>query len=266
MAVPIGGKTAPACATDPLVRHLYFAQVRHYYFAPTYEGPAAERYVKSFEQVCIDRRATVENLFRSRLAQTKVAGNWVAEERYAPISLARYARGADLTITGQHDPDDPEAYLADRSPEHLVLSAGRPVLVIPHTGAVNPLGARVVVAWDGSREATRAVHDALPFVQLAKRTAMVTIVGDTDEPRGTRARGSDLVAALERHGKRVEHSEIHGNEGAVTGETLLSFASEFGANLVVMGTYGHSRWHELILGGTTRTVLEAMRVPVLMSN
>ncbi|SAL64072.1 universal stress protein [Caballeronia humi] len=231
-----------------------------------YERSGAERYCTSFEQTCIDRRARVENMFRSRLAQTKVAGNWVAKEGYAPISLSRYSRCADLTITGQHDPDDPEAYLADRYPEQLVLSAGRPVLVVPHTGAMNPVGAKVLVAWDDSREATRAVHDALPFLQLAKRTVMITIVGEADKRRGPRARGLDLVAALARQGARVEHSEINVKDGARTGETLLSFGSEFGANLIVMGAYGHSRWHELILGGATRTVLEATQVPVLMSN
>jgi nucleotide-binding universal stress UspA family protein len=231
-----------------------------------YEQSSTERYCVSFEQTCIDRRAKVETLFRSSLAQTKVAGNWVARERYAPNSLSRYARCADLIITGQHDRDDPEAYLADRYPEQLVLSSGRPVLVVPHTGAINPVGAKVLVAWNGSREATRAVHDALPFLQVARRTTMIVIVGEAEEYRGPCARGSDLVAALARHGVQVEYSEIEVKNRARAGETLLSLASEFGADLVVMGAYGHSRWRELILGGATQTVLEAAQVPVLMSN
>ncbi|SAL81964.1 universal stress protein family protein [Caballeronia choica] len=231
-----------------------------------YEPSSAKRYRKSLEKTCMDRRAKIETLFRSRLAQTNVAGSWVARETYGPISLSRYARCADLTITGQHDREDPEAYLADRYPEQLVLSAGRPLLIVPHTGAMNPVGAKVLVAWDGSREATRAVHDALPFLQVATRTAMITIVAEAEERRDPRARGSDLVATLARHGVQVEQSEIEVKDGARTGETLLSFASEFGADLIVMGAYGHSRWHELILGGATQTVLEAAQVPVLMSN
>jgi nucleotide-binding universal stress UspA family protein len=230
-----------------------------------YERAAAERYCTSLEQTCIDRRKRVEKLFRARLAKTKVAGDWVANEMYAPISLARYAHCADLTITGQHDPDDPEAYLADRYPERLVLSAGGPVLVVPCTGPVNPLGSKVVVAWDGSREATRAVHDALPLMQLATHTVMVTI-NEKGEDRDNRACVSDLLVALARQGARVEYREIQGVDGAGPGETLLSFASGFGANIIVMGAYGHSRWQELILGGMSRTVFASMRIPVLMSN
>ncbi len=230
-----------------------------------YELSAAERYSTSLEQTCINRRARVERLFRSRLAKTKVAGDWIANEKYAPISLSRYACCADLTITGQHDPDDPEAYLADRYPERLVLSAGGPVLVVPCTGAANPLGSKVVVAWDGGREATRAVHDALPLLQLATRTVLVSI-DEGDKDRGNRARGSDLLAALAKQGARVEYREIHGVDGAGLGKTLLSFASGCGADIIVMGAYGHSRWQELVLGGMTRTVLESMRIPVLMSN
>ncbi|OXC72180.1 Universal stress protein family, tandem protein [Caballeronia sordidicola] len=95
---------------------------------------------------------------------------------------------------------------------------------------------------------------------------MVTIVGEVGRRRDTPARCSDLVAALARHGARVEYSEIDAIEGAGTGDALLSFASKFGANVIVMGAHGHLRWHELILGGTTRRVLEAMQVPVLLSN
>jgi nucleotide-binding universal stress UspA family protein len=230
-----------------------------------YERTAAERYCTSLEQTCIDRRKRVEKLFRSRLAKTKVAGDWVANEKYAPISLSRYARCADLTITGQHDPNDPEAYLADRYPERLVLSAGGPVLVVPCTGTVDPLGPKVVVAWDGGREATRAVYDALPLMQLATHTVMVSI-DERGEERGNRACVADLLATLAKQGARVEYREIHGVEGARPGETLLSFASGFDASIIVMGAYGRSRWQELILGGMTRTVFESMRVPVLMSN
>jgi nucleotide-binding universal stress UspA family protein len=173
---------------------------------------------------------------------------------------------ADLIIAGQGDPQDPEAYVGDHFPENLLMSTGRPVLMVPYVGAFPSLGSEVMVAWDGSREATRAVHDALPFMQHAKKTTVVTVNGRKDEPADSRPAGADLAAVIARHGVKVEVINIDEATGASIGDALLCHASDLGANLIVMGAYGHARWQELVMGGATRDILKSMTLPVLMSH
>jgi nucleotide-binding universal stress UspA family protein len=170
-----------------------------------------------------------------------------------------------LIIASQDDPHDPESYVGDFFPENLIMSAGRPVLLVPYASSVTSPGAHVVVGWDGSRAATRAVHDALPFMRAAKTTTIVTINGARDEPR-TRIPGADIATLIARHGVNVEVKNIDAYTDALIGDALLSQASAIGADLLVMGAYGHARWQELVMGGATRTILKSMTVPVLMSH
>ena len=179
-------------------------------------------------------------------------------------ALATHARYADLAILGQIDPDDPVAgprYL----PEEVVLGSGRPALVIPYIGAGASLGQRVVVAWDASREAARAVNDALPLLERAEAVSVVTInprqapFGHGEEP------GADIGLHLARHGIKVDVRRVEAPDLDVANALLSELASQ-SADLLVMGAYGHSRLREFVLGGTTRTILAEMTVPVLMSH
>ncbi len=179
-------------------------------------------------------------------------------------ALATHARYADLVILGQIDPDDPLAgprYL----PEEVVLGSGRPALVIPYIGAGASLGQRVVVAWDASREAARAVNDALPLLERAEAVSVVTInprqapFGHGEEP------GADVALHLARHGIKVDVRRVEARDLDVANALLSELASQ-SADLLVMGAYGHSRLREFVLGGTTRTILAEMTVPVLMSH
>jgi nucleotide-binding universal stress UspA family protein len=179
-------------------------------------------------------------------------------------ALATNARYADLVILGQIDADDPATgprYL----PEQVILSCGRPALVIPYIGAGASLGERVVVAWDASREAARAVNDALPLLERAKSVRVVTVnprqvpFGHGEEP------GADIGLHLARHGITVEVERVVSRDIDVA-NTILSQVANEGANLLVMGAYGHSRLREYVLGGATRTILAEMTVPVLMSH
>lgn len=133
-----------------------------------------------------ERLAALERLFHAETARAKVPATWVHADERANLAVLRAARLADLVIAGQSDPNDPETFIDDQFPENLVLSAGRPVLFVPYTGEFPSIGERVFVAWDGSREAARAAHDALPFLEHAKRTTVAAVV-DADSRRRPRA-------------------------------------------------------------------------------
>jgi nucleotide-binding universal stress UspA family protein len=177
-------------------------------------------------------------------------------------ALATNARYADLAIVGQADPEDAEtpSYL----PEEVTLPSGRPSLVIPYIGPPPTLGQRVTVGWNASREAARAVNDALPMLKRAQTVDVVTVnpseapFGHGEEP------GADIALHLARHGIKVEVRRIETRDLDVA-NTILSHIADRGSDLLVMGAYGHSRLRELVLGGVTRTILREMTVPVLMA-
>jgi len=231
-----------------------------------YVMAGSAEYFEAHREFRRKRHDALERIFQAELLRAGVSGQWIDHNEYASEAMPRHARYAALVIAGQDDPNDPESFIADHFPETLVLSAGRPVLFIPYAGVFPTLGANVMVAWNGSREATRAVHDALPLLQRAKKTTVVTLNGLKDEPRGNRIPGADIALVLARHGVKAEVAGLDGIDDVPLGEMLLSRASQLNADLVVMGAYGHSRWHELVMGGATRSMLASMTVPVLMSH
>jgi nucleotide-binding universal stress UspA family protein len=206
------------------------------------------------------RRAAA--VFAQRAARTTVLTEW----RVAagdPVRVAReHARYSDLTLVPQGL--ELGAASADLSmlPEELALTVGRPVVVVPRFGTFERIGRRALVAWNGSREATRAVHDALPLLQRAEQVTVLSIdpEGDTE-----RLPGGDIARHLARHGVTVRAATIAGADVAV-GDLLLSYAVDHDIDLIVMGAYGHTRLREVVLGGATRTLLRHMTVPVLMSH
>jgi nucleotide-binding universal stress UspA family protein len=178
--------------------------------------------------------------------------------------LSMHARYADLVILGQVDPYKP-SYVGSDLPEQVVLASGRPVLIVPHDWAPGPIGERVVIAWDASREAARAVSDALPILGRAESVLVLSV-----DPRSTpldhgELPGADIASHLARHEIEVEVQTVETDRMEI-GDALLSFAADRGRDLLVMGAYGHSRVRELVLGGATRTVLRSMTLPVLMAH
>jgi nucleotide-binding universal stress UspA family protein len=200
-----------------------------------------ERVEASFRRLCDPARMAVRDLY---------------EEGDAGELLAEAARGADLTILSQEGGSGLEA-LAPQPIHHVILSAGGPVLVLPRTGLARDLGRSVVVAWNGSREAARAAKDALPFLVAADK---VTLLAAGDEAAAALDAGMGL---LKRHGAKVSARQVE--FGGAHGGTLLDAVASEGADLLVMGAYGHSRLREIVLGGATREVLRDARVAVLLS-
>lgn len=172
-----------------------------------------------------------------------------------------YSRYADLVVVGQGGRDDDPSIVADDLAEAIVLGAGRPVLILPSYGSFPKVGEHALIAWNRTREATRAVHDALPMLVRAKSVAVLEVNPD---PRPHLA-GAEIGQHLARHGIKADVGVAVVSD-IDPGNTILSRAADVGADLLVMGAYGHSRLREYILGGVTRHILKHMTLPVLMSH
>jgi len=175
--------------------------------------------------------------------------------------LGRLARRFDLAIVGQAERRDSAP--ADVVDEGVLFECGRPVIFVPYIQKDGLKLDRIMVCWDGSRAATRAVADAMPFLEKAAKAEVVMIAskaGKSDEIPGV-----DLGQHLARHGLKVDVKRITSPDIDIT-STILSYAADSAADMIVMGGYGHSRLREFVLGGVTRGILESMTVPVLMSH
>jgi nucleotide-binding universal stress UspA family protein len=164
------------------------------------------------------------------------------------------------SVVGQ---PDTKAMTNDSVIEGALFDSGRPVLVVPYIQSAGLKLDRVTVCWDGSRSAARAVNDALPFLARAKAIDIVTVTGE--KHKVDTLQHADIAQHLSRHGLRVELRTIAVGNLDVT-NAVLSDAADRGADLIVMGGYGHSRFREFVLGGATRSMLETMTVPTLMAH
>jgi nucleotide-binding universal stress UspA family protein len=179
------------------------------------------------------------------------------------ITNARYA---DLLIIGQTDPDETETGVTASFPELLVLSSGRPMLVVPYYIDTYPvLGSNILVAWSATRESTRALTDALPFLKRANRVVVMSVNPEVSEEKHGDLPSADAALYLARHGVKVEAMQSWAQEIGV-GDELLARAADMEIDLLVAGAYGHSRIREIVLGGVTQTLLRHMTVPVLMAH
>jgi nucleotide-binding universal stress UspA family protein len=213
-------------------------------------------------QRAIEAADQAERRFREPLRRHGVNGEWRVTQGGIAAQLAYQARCVDLVIVGQLDPDRPPFGSAVPPPEQIVLSSGRPVLVVPNAARFQGIGDRVLVAWNGGREAARAVNDALPFLVKASSVTVLTV---NPEVARAEAPAVDIIRHLARHGVRADATHKLAADIGV-GDALLNHATELPTDLVVMGAYGYSCLRELVLGGATRSVLRHMTVPVLMSH
>jgi nucleotide-binding universal stress UspA family protein len=228
-------------------------------------GASAAYYAEATQYTTnVDRATQRLAQFRSAVGAAGVShdGRTIADSpAMANETLSTLARMYDLNIVAQPDPAHPCHY--DGLPEAVLFNSGRPMLLVPyiHAGPLQPQ--RVLICWDTSRPAARAVHDAMPWLRKAKTIEIVTINEDPDAPTETSCEA--LVAHLARHNLSAttnkftcDNSKIH--------SALLSLAADTCVDLMVMGGYGHSRLRELILGGVTRGMFKSLTVPTLMSH
>jgi nucleotide-binding universal stress UspA family protein len=191
-----------------------------------------------------------------------------AEHRIIEASLGKAAnlfgritRRFDLAVVGQMDPE--RTLPDDLLIEAALFESGRPVVVVPYIQKEGLKLDRVLVCWDGSRSAARAVADSLPFLKRGKLIEIVMVAsggGKVDE-----LPGADLGEHLARHDLDVEVKRLVAADIDVS-NAVLSYAADRAADFIVMGGYGHSRLREFVLGGATRGILESMTVPVLMAH
>ena len=179
-------------------------------------------------------------------------------------AFARQALCADLLVLGQQQPDDDQdSDLPPDFAESVLMASRKPGIVVPHIGLLSPVGGVVLVAWKASPESARALAAALPLLQRADQVLLAT--WDDPNPPAQPEAEVDVVGWLALHGVKATLTS-HGAATRELGEQLLSMVVDVGAGLLVMGCYGQSRAREWVLGGATRSILNSMTVPVLMSH
>ncbi|WP_046865103.1 universal stress protein [Microvirga massiliensis] len=176
--------------------------------------------------------------------------------------FARRARTCDLAILPQSI--DEGSSWRSMLIEAVLFDSGRPVIVVPYIQTGPARFDRILVAWDGSKEAARAIHDALPLLGSARSVEVLMVQADGREP-GSGADPEALAAHLKRHGLPATGRSSMAN-GIEVADALLSHAADSGSDLIVMGGYAHSRLRHLVFGGATSGILKTMTTPVLMAH
>jgi nucleotide-binding universal stress UspA family protein len=207
----------------------------------------------------------VEQAFKSRCERDDISYEWrlfTGTAGYASAGIIDSARGADIVITGQFDPDQDGPAREDI--EDLLYESGRPVYLVSNAPAGPAPVERVLLAWNGSREAARAAFDALPFLTAAKEVEIFTVDPPENAMQSRDFCGAELASTLSRHGIKITVSS-GSSGGHSVAETLNRRASEIDAGLIVMGAYSHSRLRQRLFGGVTSAMMRHARVPALMS-
>ncbi len=228
----------------------------------------------SFSAACFDPLVEKARLALERFDAIAAECGVPHDSRLVPDQvedgLAMLSRFADLMVLSQDDPDESIARHVPDMPDYVILNSPRPVLVIPR-GAAAPagsLGRRIVLAWDGSREAAAAMGASVPLLRRAGSVTVAMLSGAALPAADCEAQQIELRGYLARHGvhPQVAVRDCAGDYGGDPGRGLLCVADELGADLLVMGCYGHSRLRELCLGGASRTVLTETRIPTLLAH
>ena len=179
--------------------------------------------------------------------------------------VALHARYEDLVVVGGGEPTDSEEDFDPALASDLVMTSGRPVLVVPHSGRFPSIGKRVLLCWNAGREATRAVHDSMPFLLSAENVTVLSIYPDFGSRPHDSAPGAGIALCLARHGIEVDVATINTTYSDVA-EVIFFRATLLGADLIVTGACGHSRTQEWVFGGVTQSLLKRSEIPCLMSH
>lgn len=218
--------------------------------------------VEAFLEAQRTEATNAEAAFRRELSMRKLQGDWIYRESDATDSAVALAALYDLVVMGQPNPDAAPGRALGLRPEDVVLGGGRPVLVVPYAGDFAAFGHRVLVAWNASREAARALHDAMFALERAEHVTVIEV-----EPLAgmSRVSAADLADSLSRRGIAASAATETAGDVPID-DLLLSRAADLGADLLVMGAYGHSRMREYVLGGVSRGIFGHMTIPVLMAH
>lgn len=208
----------------------------------------------------------VKTVFDEMTANQPFVSEWrsITTDRRSPEHIVlEQSHVVDLVVASQTDPAWKWSDILD-FPESLALGAGRPVVIVPNYGRHERLPRVVTVAWNGRREAARAVADALPLLRQAESANVLTVRDGKPLPEG-HLPDTEIAAALARHGVKVDLADVIATEYTI-GEEIRVRAIDRGSDLIVMGCYGHSRLREFALGGVTRHMMREMTMPILFSH
>lgn len=211
-----------------------------------------------------DESEFLERRFRDCVRCLEHGGEWYCLDRPAPAALVNLAKAADLVIIGQVNPYAgamPSWY----RPEEVLITCGRPVLMIPYIGTFENLGRRVLIAWDGSREAVRALNDSLPIIAAARMVTLMTIRPDFRDFQTDRVAMQNMLRHLARHDVVARIDETLRGDDAIH-DVLLSRSVDLAVDMIVAGAYRRSPLWEALIGGVSHGLLRHMTVPVLMSH
>jgi len=225
----------------------------------------AEDIVQRMRGTAVAEANHIEEAFLDRLHHDGLEGEWRVVEGLAGEVVALHGRYADLIVLGQNDPRAPTGGRVVDLPATALMACGRPLLMVPFAGNFPVVGQDVLVGWNATAEAARAVNDALPILQHAHKVTVLSI----NPRRGIRGDGdvpaADIALHLARHGIQAEAAHTVATD-IPEGDALLSYAADIGADMLVTGMYSHSRMREMVFGGVTRSLLTEMTVPVFMAH
>ncbi|MFC4169063.1 universal stress protein [Teichococcus aestuarii] len=231
--------------------------------ADGYVSPATWRLVlEEAEQAAKERAEQIHTQFEKATRREDIPAEWRLVEGMVDSVLVQHARYADVTILGRSDRNGIEADLA----EEVMFDAGRPVLLLPPSPPRDFTARRVLVGWNGRREAARAVGDALPLIQAAEAVQVLSVFARAEEQASCQVQTEDIARHLARHGATVSAATTMAGGDLQVEDVLLSAAADLGAELLVVGGYGHGRMREMVLGGVTRSLLHGSTIPVLLSH
>ena len=229
---------------------------------PRYKASRVDRAAAGISaKLAADARAAAA-IFSEEATRHLADSSWFAVAGDVVEGISEKARYADLVVVGQYEwQGTPERHPLPVA-HTVVLRCGRPVLVVP--AAVQPTAlASTAIAWDGSREAVRAVHDALPLLRLSRSVQIVTMVGPSAD--GNEADAKGLSAHLVNHGIEVS-TQIVSMTTTQEHESLQKQIVDGHYDLLIMGGYSHAMWVEFIFGGATQSILLSSKIPVLVSH
>ena len=228
------------------------------------EADLGPELIEAHDRFMRESAAEAKAMFDARVANSSITAEWRQVEGAVPEMVVLHSRYADLAVLGQRIVGRLDAGAAPELPDHVVLDVGRPAVDVPHSFEPQTIGSRVLLAWNASRDAARAANDALPILQAADDVRVMIINPEKGIMGLGELPGADIATHLARHGVKAEVVEVTAGRKKV-GDELLSQINAFNADFMVMGSYGSFRLRELVFGGTTRRILEAMTVPILMS-
>lgn len=232
---------------------------------PYVETPFAVDIARVHAEKQAARAAASREVFERVVGAPGITGEWRTVNGNPRDALIAHLRYADLGVVGQFQPDGHVADDRRTLPQDVALGSGRPLVVVPYIEPPATVGEHIVVAWNAGREAARAVTDALPLLRRARKVTVLVVDsragrdGHGDEP------GADVATWLSRHGVAVTVQRDRASDTDI-GSLMLSRISDLGADMVVMGIFGHSRLREMVLGGVSRTMLASMTVPLLIAH